>query len=107
MQAPTEIGPLFYIYKKPFSMLAVCNADQEFTLNDIGKPGRQSNGGVFSNSNLGYELVNDLLDFPEPENVNDSDFKLPFAFASDDDFPVRTNLVKPYSAFHLHLEKLI
>ena len=66
-----------------------------------------SDGGVFSNSNLGYAIVNDLLDFPEPENVNDSDFKLPFVFVADDAFPMRTNLVKPYSAFHLDLEKLI
>ena len=77
------------------------------TLIDIAEAGRQSDGGVFSNSNLGYAIVNDLLDFPEPENVNDSDFKLPFVFVADDAFPMRTNLVKPYSAFHLDLEKLI
>ena len=87
-------------------MLAVCNADYEFTLIDIGEAGRQSDGGVFSNSNLGYAIVNDLLDFPEPENVNDSDFTLPFVFVGDDAFPMR-NLVKLYSAFHLDLEKLI
>ena len=77
------------------------------TLIDIAEAGRQSDGGVFSNSNLGYAIVNDLLDFPEPENVNDSDFRLPFVFVADDAFPMRTNLVKPYSAFHLDLEKLI
>ena len=77
------------------------------TLIDIAEADRQSDGGVFSNSNLGYAIVNDLLDFPEPENVNDSDFKLPFVFVADDAFPMRTNLVKPYSAFHLDLEKLI
>ena len=65
------------------------------TLIDIAEAGRQSDGGVFSNSNLGYAIVNDLLDFPEPENVNDSDFKLPFVFVADDAFPMRTNLVKP------------
>ena len=107
MQAPAKNGSLFYNYKKSFSgiLLAVCNADYEFTLIDIGEPGRQSDGGVFPNSNLGYAIVNDLLDFSEPENVNDSDFKLPFVFVGDDAFPLKTNLVKPYSAFHLYLEK--
>ena len=76
-------------------------------MTDICEAGRQSDGGVFSNSNLGYAIVNDLLDFPEPENLNDSDFKLPFVFVANDAFPVRTNLVKPYSAFHLDLEKII
>ena len=88
-------------------MLAACNADYESTLIDIGEADRQSDGGVFSNSNLSYAIVNGLLDFPEPENVNDSNFKLPFAFLGDDAIPMRTNLVEPYSAFHLDLEKLI
>ena len=77
-------------------MLAVCNTDYEFNLIEIVEAGRQSNGGVFPNSNLGYAIVNDLLDFSEPENVNDSDFKLPFVFVGDDAFPMKTNLVKPY-----------
>ena len=76
-------------------------------MTDICEAGRQSDGGVFSNSNLGYAIVNDLLEFPEPKNLNDSDFKLPFVFVANDAFPVRTNLVKPYSAFHLDLEKII
>ena len=109
MQAPAKCGSLFYNYKKSFSvvLLSVCNADYEFTLIDVGEAGRQCDGGVFSNSNLDYATVNDLLDFTEPEKVNDSDFTLPFVFVGHDAFPMRTNLVKPYSAFHLDLEKLI
>ena len=33
--------------------------------------------------------------------------KCPLFFVADDAFPMRANLVKPYSAFHLDLEKLI
>ena len=51
-----------------------CSADYEFTLIDIGETGRESDGGVFCNSNLGYAIVNDLSYFPEPENINNSDF---------------------------------
>ena len=36
-----------------------------------------------------------MLDSPEPENVNDTDFKLSFVFVGDDAFPTKTNLVKP------------
>ena len=32
---------------------------------------------------------------------------MPFAFLGDDAIPMRTNLVEPYSAFHLDLEKLV
>ena len=37
MQAPAKNGSLFYNYKKSFSgiLLAVCNADYEFTLIDM------------------------------------------------------------------------
>ena len=48
-----------------------------------------------------------MLDSPEPENVNDTEFKLSFVFVGDDAFPTKTNLVKPSSGFHLDLEKLI
>ena len=74
---------------------------------DIVEADRQSEWGVFSNSNLSYAIVNGLSDFPEPENVNGGNFKLPFAFLGDDAIPMRTNLVEPYSAFHLDLEKLV
>ena len=109
IQAPAKSGFFFYNYKKLFSiaLLTICNADYEFTLIYIGEAVAQSDRGVFSNSNLGYSIVNDLFDIPEPENVHDSDFTLPFVLAGDDAFPMKTNLVKPYSAFHLDLEKLI
>ena len=83
MHAPAKHGSLFYNYNKSFSMvfLAVCNTDYEFTLMDIGDTGRQSEGGVFSNSNQGYAIVNDPLDFPKPEIVNGSDFTLSFVFS--------------------------
>ena len=49
--------------------MAVCNADYFFTLVDIGDSGRQSDGGVFANSNLGFSIKNDLLNVPPPSNV--------------------------------------
>ena len=55
MQAPARKGSNFFNYKKCFStvLVSVCKANYEFTLADIGEAGRQSNGGVYSSSNLG------------------------------------------------------
>ena len=54
IQAPARSGSNFFNYKKCFSivLLAVCNANYEFTLVDIGEAGRQSNGGVYSSKQL-------------------------------------------------------
>ena len=102
MQAPAKNSSLIYNCHKSFRivLLAGGHCDYEFTLINIGKAGRRSHRGVFSNSNLSYAIVNDLLDCLEPENVNKSDFTLPLVFVGDNAFPMKTNLIKPDSAFH-------
>ena len=60
IQAPAKSGSLFSNYKKNFSivLLALCDASYQFTAVDIGEAGKQSDGGVFANSNLGRSMVN-------------------------------------------------
>ena len=72
IQAPARSGSNFFNYKKCFSivLLAVCNANYEFTLVDIGEAGRQSDGGVYSSSNLGQAIDQNILTFPEPATIN-------------------------------------
>ena len=41
--------------------MAVCNANYEFTLVDIGDSGRQSDGSVYANSHLGYAIESNYL----------------------------------------------
>ena len=36
--------------------MAICNARYQFTIVDIGDSGRQSDGSVYANSNLGLRL---------------------------------------------------
>ena len=36
--------------------MAVCSANYKFLLVDIGDSGRQSDGSVYSNSNLGFTI---------------------------------------------------
>ena len=50
MQAPARSGSDYFNYKKTHSLvlLAVCNADYEFSLVDIGDAGRQSDGSVYA-----------------------------------------------------------
>ena len=68
MQAPTRFGSCYFNYKRAHSivLLAVVNSNYEFILVDIGDAGRQSDGGVFTSSNLGYAMDKKLLIIPKP-----------------------------------------
>ena len=72
MQAPPRPGSTFFNYKKTHSivLLAVCNAQYQCTLVDIGDTGRQADGSVYSNSCLGRAIENGLLNFPSAESLH-------------------------------------
>ena len=67
MQAPARSGSFFFNYKKTQSivLMAVVNANYEFTMIDIGDSGRQSDGGVFAASKLSFAMDNGLLKLPK------------------------------------------
>ena len=90
IQAPGRSGSDYFNYKKSHSivLLAVCDANYEFTMVDIGDSGRQSEGGVYANSKLGYAIENDLLNIPE----------FPYVFVADDAFSLKPYMIKPYPA---------
>ena len=58
IQAPPRSDSTFCSYKKSYSiaLLAVCNANYEFTLFSIGEAGLQSDGGFYDNSKLGMAI---------------------------------------------------
>ena len=82
MQAPDNSGSLFFNYKKTFSivLLAISNAQYQFTMVDIGEAGRQSDGGVFSNSNIGFSIMNDLLNLLAAELLPNSSINFPYVW---------------------------
>ena len=101
MQAPPRSGSDYFNYKKTHSivLLAVCDANYIFTLVDIGDAGRQSDGGVYSNSTIGYAIDQNLLDLPkaEPITAYDKEKLYPYTFIADDAFTLKTYMIKPYS----------
>lgn len=99
IQAPACAGSGFYNYKKTHSivLMAVCNAHYQFILVDIGDTGRQSDGSVYNNSNLGYAIDNNLLNLPMAKKItNNSARDLPYVFLGDDAFGLKTYMMKPY-----------
>ena len=99
IQAPPRCGSEYFNYKKTHSivLLAVCNANYQSTLVDVGDNGRQSDGGVYINSKLGYAIDNNLLSFPKPGTISNYGEKLyPYVFVADDAFSLKPYMIKPY-----------
>ena len=99
MQAPPRAGSVFYNYKGTHSivLMAVANSDYEFTMVDIGEAGRQSDGGVFANGQIGYAMNNNLLNLPTARKISqESSKEFPYVFVGDEAFPLKPYLIKPY-----------
>ena len=107
IQCPPRGGSMYFNYKKFHSivLMAVVNACYQFSMLDIGDYGRLSDGSVFASSNLGIAINDDILNIPPPRMVWRRE--LPYVFVGDDAFPLRTNLVKPYSRQSLGLSERI
>ena len=99
IQAPNRRGSELFNYRKTHSIvfLAVSNANYEFTLVDIGDAERQGDGGVYTNSKLGYSISNNLLKIPNAECIPSSmnGKKYPYVFIGDDTFQLKPHLLKP------------
>jgi hypothetical protein len=66
VKCPPASGSLYYNYKGFFSvvLLAIANADFQFSAVDIGASGSESDGGILSKSPLGKALDEDKLGIP-------------------------------------------
>jgi len=87
--------------------MAIVNANYEFVMVDVGANGRVSDAGVFSNTQFYKRLVKNQLYIPQPDNLPDSDIKLPYVLVGDDGVPLLGNLMKPFSRKKLTTEQAI
>lgn len=102
IQSPINSGTEFYNYKGTFSvvLMALVNANYEFTYVNIGCQGRISDGGVFRNTSLFKKLAENELNLPEDEPLHDNEKPLPYVFLGDDAFPLSSYMMKPYAGVH-------
>lgn len=59
--------------------------------------GSISDGGVWLHSDFGSSLEQGLIDLPHPEPLLGTNIPYPFAFVSDEAFPLKTYLMRPYA----------
>lgn len=91
VQAPPNSGSLFFNYKKTFSvvLLALVDTHCNFIAVDVGAYGKNSDGGIFANSNLGKALQNRSLNVPEDSAIPNTDIQVPYVIEGDEAFPLK------------------
>lgn len=105
-------GSANYNYKGYHSiiLLGCCDADGYFTSIECGFAGRNSDGGVFQVSALGHWLEREGLNIPTESTALPNDAtgnRFPYFFVGDNAFPLRRNLLRPYSVRNLDNVKRI
>lgn len=63
---------------------------------DIGAEGRQSDGGIFKNSNMGKCFEQKAFKLPNAKPVEMEGPSLPYVLLGDEAFPLSTYLMRPY-----------
>lgn len=77
-------------------LLAIVDAKYRFIMCDFGTNGRVSDGGVLQNTVFYKKLEKNLLKIPVEEKINNSLKVLPYVFVTDDAFPLRCDMMKPF-----------
>ena len=109
IEAPKMSGSLYYNYKKTYSivLLALVDPLYNFILVDVGAYGKNSDGGILINSNIGKSLENDTLNIPRVRTLPGTDTELPMVIVADEAFPLKTYLMRPYPGRDLSDDKKI
>lgn len=109
IKAPQNSGSMFYNYKHFFSIVlqAVTGPNYRFITTEVGAFGKESDGGVFTNSNLCKQLENGALNVKSEKCLPGSDIRLPHVILGDEAYPLKNYLMRPYPQRSLGPEELI
>lgn len=88
IKRPPCSGSTYFNYKKTYSIIlfAMVDADYCFTYIDVGGNERTSDSAIFRDSTLNIAMESNTLGIPDHAVI-----------IGDDAFPLRKNLLKPYS----------
>lgn len=103
--APKHSGSAFFNYKASFSivLMAVVDANYQYTMIDVGSYGSNSDGGIFANCAFGKAWLgrDQKLEVPVNKALPHSDVSLPLVLVADEAFPLKENILRPFPGKNL------
>ncbi|XP_051579422.1 uncharacterized protein LOC127455506 [Myxocyprinus asiaticus] len=103
IQPPYNSGSTYYNNQGHFSVVltAVADARYYFTYVYVGCQSRLAETGIFAHSDLRRAMDEGHLNVPQAEPLPNMGDVFPYMFVGDDAFPLRADLMKPYSSRQL------
>nr|XP_022904009.1 protein ALP1-like [Onthophagus taurus]XP_022908872.1 protein ALP1-like [Onthophagus taurus] len=103
IKCPPGSGSRYFNYLKYFSVVlqAVADADKKFITIEVGARGKQSDGGIFSSSQLFNLLENKVFNMPPDRELFGTNIKVPHVLIGDEAYPLKTYLMRPYPSRNL------
>ena len=92
---------LFYYY------LALVDANYQFLWADVGGVGSQPDGQIYNASEFSEVLRSGEINLPDDAPLPNDNRPHPFFYLAGDVFPLKSNMMKPYSRRNLSFEEKI
>ena len=97
LKIPKNSGALYHNYKGLFSivMLALVDGQHKFRWVDVGRAGSYSDAQIFNASQLKRRIEDGRIGFPDPAPITQGGRDVLYFILADDDFALKTWLMKP------------
>lgn len=98
IKCPPKSGSNYYCYLKKFSivLLAIVGPDYKFISVNIGSYGKNSDGGIFEESNMGIKFANCRINVPPPKYLPGQIISTPHVLIGEEAFALKPYLMRPF-----------
>lgn len=98
IKCPGKTGSNFFCYLKKFSivLIAIVGPDYKFLCIDVGGFGKNSDGGIFEESNMGKRFAAGTMNVPRDKNLPGTNQPVPHVLIGDEAFALKTTLMRPF-----------
>lgn len=99
IKCPPNSGSTYFCYKSKFSIvpLSIVGPDYKFICVDVGGYGKNSDGRILDESQMGKMLKTNTLNLPKPKPLPGQQLTTPHCLVGDEAFSLSPFIMKPFS----------